>query len=65
LEGIKILEIQFRKQNVMPHTRRSLTYVADKINYVLRLLSRVPQILHRALFNVMKMSELNYSEYPL
>jgi len=65
MEGIKIPEIQFRKQNVMPHTRRPITYVTDKINYVLRLLSRVPQIQHRALFKVMKMSELNYSEYPL
>jgi len=65
VDGIKILEIQFRKQNVIPHAGRPVTYVTDKIYYVLRLLSRVPQILHRTLFKAMKMSELNYSEYPL
>jgi len=65
MEGIKVLGIQFRKQNVMPRTRRPITYVTDKRNYVLRLLSRVPQTLHRALFKVVKMLELNYLEYPL
>jgi hypothetical protein len=49
----------------MPHTRRPITYVTDKKKYVLRLLSRMPQLLHRILFKAIKISELNYSKYPL